>query len=64
MKLGEPKLSILNLADELKISYEYARRIIRGINVPDESIVRRAAIYFQVDPENFKRIAHQDRLGR
>lgn len=64
MAASESIKSIRDVAIEFEITYEYARRLIRGINIPSKLLVQEVARRFRVDPITLETLASRDRLVR
>jgi transcriptional regulator with XRE-family HTH domain len=65
MKQHDPPLDIGGLSTTSGVlGYEHARRSVRGIVVPSDSIVRELARFFGVEVQTLVRIAKNDRLAR
>ena|SRR6266702_3598259 len=64
MNARNPKMSIRELSDSLKITYEYARRLVRGLSIPGKFAIPAIANLLDANPQALESIAHRDRLRK
>ena len=64
MSEHDPPLDIKRLADSLSLSYEHARKIVRGLSPPSELLARELARFFGVAPQRFTDLVRKDRFSR
>lgn len=60
----DPPLSIRGLSVKLGVSYEYVRRLVRGLVLPSELASRELARFFGIDCEVFAALVERDRIAR
>lgn len=62
MRQHEPSLSIRELADELGLTYEFARKLVRGYNLPTRGSMIIMASLFGVQVTRLEEFAQEDRM--
>lgn len=63
-KLAEKDLEILDLAKELEVSYEHARRIVKGLGVPSKPILRIICTYLGMNYKEAEKMVTVDKIQK
>lgn len=64
MQQHNPPMGIIDLSDAVQVSYETARRMVRGLAVPSCFIILAIANFFGADPAELEAVAKADRIRR
>lgn len=59
-----PPLDLKRLAEEADISYEHARKMVRGDTIPTKFIIRTLATFFKVESSPLEALANSDRFSK
>jgi hypothetical protein len=62
MESADPPVSLGDLAKKLGASYEYSRRLVRGLSVPSKHFIVSISHLFGVDAEELEQLAKRDRM--
>ena len=64
MDAHDPPMGITDLADSIQLSYEHARRLVRGIVVPTRFIAMALAAFFKANFSELEAVAKADAYNR
>jgi hypothetical protein len=64
MQQHDPPLGIIDLSDKLQVTYEHARKMVRGISVPTRFIILEIADIFGEDAAELVALAKADNFLR
>jgi len=59
-----PPMQIIDLSDALQVTYEAARKMVRGRGVPSRFVILEIANFFGTDSADLEAVARADRLRR
>ena len=57
-------MSLKELAHKVEITYEHARRIVRGLSIPSRHVLKAICSDLELDFDEINRTAERDRLLR
>lgn len=63
MRQHEPRFSIKTLADELGLTYEFVRKLVRGSNLPSPGTMINMARLFGVEVSELEELVKEDQFA-